>query len=238
MINTAKLREFVALERRSLTEIATASSIVAVVGATLYNLGFFAPIEWSLVSLLTVQDLLVGAAVALLPMLGAAWAALIGAKLILSAPRYKVRTLAIAVPLLALSSIGFQVFFVGPLQSTIAHLASGYLAIAALAGLVNLAFNSRHIATAWLGLSLLYIPFSLGVADSLASSSVNKGMSEIESDRGVLAGRVVRITSTYVLLATEGSIVTLPLSKVRGIKRVYVQSPEADFLKLAAPSVQ
>jgi hypothetical protein len=42
-------------------------SAVAVAGATLYNLGYFAPIEWSLISLLTVRDLLIGSAIGAIP---------------------------------------------------------------------------------------------------------------------------------------------------------------------------
>ena len=79
MIDRTMLKEHLALERRSITEIATGLSAAAVVGATLYNLGFFAPIEWSLISLLTVQDLLTGAVVALFPMSAAAWAAWLSA---------------------------------------------------------------------------------------------------------------------------------------------------------------
>lgn len=51
MIDRTMLKEHLALERRSITEIATGLSAVAVVGSTLYNFGFFAPIEWSLISL-------------------------------------------------------------------------------------------------------------------------------------------------------------------------------------------
>ena len=72
----SKLHGLLSFERRTLTEIATALSVVAIAGSTLYNLGFFAPIEWSLISLLTVQDLLVGAGVAAVPMAAAAWIAM------------------------------------------------------------------------------------------------------------------------------------------------------------------
>ena len=64
----SKLHGLLSFERRTLTEIATALSVVAVAGSTLYNLGFFAPIEWSFISVLSVQDLLIGASTALLPM--------------------------------------------------------------------------------------------------------------------------------------------------------------------------
>jgi hypothetical protein len=88
---------------------------------------------------------------------------------------------------------------------------------------------AKLLPIAWLVLSLLYIPFSVGVADSLASSGAGKGISEIETDRGVLSGRVVRVTSAYILLAREAAIITVPLSKVREVRRLYRTSPEADF---------
>jgi hypothetical protein len=68
------------------------------------------------------------------------------------------------------------------------------------------------------------------VADSLASSGGGKGTSEIETDRAVLSGRVVRVTSAYILLAGEAAIITVPLSKVKEVRRLYQTSPEADFL--------
>lgn len=230
MITRSVVKEHLALERRSVTEIATALTIVAVMGSTLYNFGFFAPIEWSLVSLLTVQDLLIGAAVAILPMLGAGWAAWWGARMIDSAPSHTARTIAVGLPLLVLSSIGFHIFFQQPTQSTVGHLACGYVGLGALSALANLVIKSRAIPTAWLLLSLLYIPFSVGVADSLASSGPAKAVSQIETDRGVLTGRVVRITSAYVLLAGDTSVTMLPLSKVKEVRRLYVTSPETDFL--------
>jgi hypothetical protein len=51
MIDRTVLKEHLAIERRPITEIATGLSAAAVAGATLYNFGFFAPIEWSLISL-------------------------------------------------------------------------------------------------------------------------------------------------------------------------------------------
>ena len=55
-------------------------------------------------------------------------------------------------------------------------------------------------------------------------------MSEIETDRGVIQGRIVRITSAYVLISKDNAIVTMPMSKVREIRWFFVESPAADFL--------
>jgi hypothetical protein len=46
----------------------------------------------------------------------------------------------------------------------------------------------------------------------------------------VLRGSVVRITSAYLLFAQDNTIVTIPMSKLREVRRLYVRSPEADFL--------
>lgn len=82
----------------------------------------------------------------------------------------------------------------------------------------------------WLAFSLLYIPTAVGVSDSAVASGPNRAVSEIETDRGVVRGRVVRVTSAYPLIARENAIVTMPMSKVREVRRLYVKSPEADFL--------
>ena len=230
MIDRTILKEHLALERRSITEIATGLSAVAVMGATLYNLGFFAPIEWSLISLLTVQDLLVGAGVAAVPMAAAAWIAMLMGRLIRSAPDRKVRALLIGVPVLVISGVGFQTFLSGPLQWTLGHLTCGYLVLGVLAAGANLLIRSRHLPLAWLIFSLIYIPTVVGMSDSLAASGPARPVSEIETDKGVVRGSVVRVTSAWLLIAQDNAIVTMPMNKVREVRRLYVQSPEADFL--------
>jgi hypothetical protein len=177
------LKEHLALERRSFTEIATGLSAIAVIGATLYNLGFFAPIEWSLISLLTVQDLLIGAGVAAIPMAAAAWAALLVGRLIRIAPSRKIPTMLIGVPVLVVASVGFQYFFEGPSQWTIGHLACGYLMLGVIAAGANVLIKSRRIPVLWLAFSLLYIPTAVGVSDSAVASGPNRAVSEIETDR-------------------------------------------------------
>jgi hypothetical protein len=223
MIDRTMLKEHLALERRSITEIATGLSAAAVVGATLYNFGFFAPIEWSLISLLTVQDLLVGAGVAAVPMAGAAWIAMLIGRLIRSAPQRKVVALAIGLPILLLGGVGFYTFLSGPLQWTLGHLACGYLMLGVL-------MKSRHMPLAWLVFSLIYIPTAVGMSDSIAASAPGRPISQIETDKGVLRGSVVRVTSAYLLIAQDNTIITMPMNKVREVRRLYVQSPEADFL--------
>lgn len=230
MIDSTMLREHLALERRSITEIATALSAAAVVGATLYNLGFFAPIEWSLISLLTVQDLLIGAGVAAVPMAAAAWIAMIIGRLIRSAPQSKVVAIAVGLPLLLVGVVGFYAFLSGPLQWTLGHLACGYLILGVLATGANMLMKSRHMPLAWLVFSLIYIPTAVGMADSIAASAPGRPVSQIETDRGAVRGSVVRVTSAYLLIAQDNTIITMPMNKVREVRRLYVQSPEADFL--------
>lgn len=230
MIDRELIKDHLALDRRSITELATGLSAIAIVGATLYNLGFFAPIEWSLISLLTVQDLLIGAVVAAVPMSLAAWAALWIGKFIKSAPSHKSLALLIGTPILAGSALGFCYFFSGPGQWTLGHLASGYFGLGVMSVIANTFLNSKLMPTLWLVFSLLYIPTVLGISDSAAASAVGRAASEIETDRGVIVGRVMRITSAYLLIARGNAIVAMPMSKVREVRRLYVQSPEADFL--------
>lgn len=230
MIDRIMLKEHLALERRSMTEIATGLSAAAVVGATLYNFGFFAPIEWSLISLLTVQDLLVGAGVAAMPMAAATWIALLIGRLIRSAPQRKLVALAIGLPVLLLGGIGFYTFLNGPLQWTLGHLACGYLILGVIATGTNVLMKSRHMPLAWLVFSLIYIPTAVGMSDSVAASAPGRPISQIETDRGVLRGSVIRVTSAYLLIAQDNTIITMPMNKVREVRRLYVQSPEADFL--------
>lgn len=230
MINRTVIKEHLALERRTITEIATGLSAAAVIGATLYNFGFFAPIEWSLISLLTVQDLLVGAGVAAVPMAAAAWIAMMIGRLIRSAPERKLFALAIGLPVLVLGSVGFWSFLSGPLQWTLGHLACGYLILGVLAAGANMLVKWRHMPFAWLVFSLIYIPTSAGISDSIAASAPGRPISQIETDRTMLSGSVVRVTSAYLLIAQDNTIITMPMSKVREVRRLYVQSPEADFL--------
>lgn len=237
MIDRTVLKEHLALERRSITEIATGLSAAAVVGATLYNFGFFAPIEWSLISLLTVQDLLVGAGVAAVPMAGAAWIAMMIGRLIRSAPQRKTIALAIGLPGLLLGTFGFYTFLSGPLQWTLGHLACGYLILGIIAVGANVLMKSRHMPLAWLVFSLIYIPTAVGMSDSIAASGPGRPISQIETDKGVLRGSVVRVTSAYLLIAQDNTIITMPMNKVREVRRLYVRSPEADFLTGVDPEL-
>ncbi len=234
MINHAILKDRLALQQRSFTELATGMSVIAVAGATLYNLGFFAPIEWSLISLLTIQDLLVGAAVAALPMAAAAWGALLLGKLIQLAP-LRIRSAAlIGAPTFMAACFGFFYFYAGPGQSTLGHLACGYLILWVFAATANMFLKSKTLPIVWLVFSLFYIPTVSGMSESALASGTARPISEIETDRGVVRGRVVRVTSAYLLLAQGNTIITMPMNKVREVRRFYITSPEADFLNEAA----
>lgn len=234
MINHAVFKDRLDLDRRSFTELATGLSAIAVAGATLYNLGFFAPIEWSLISLLTVQDLLIGTAVAAAPMAVAACVALLVGKLIRLTPSHKGPAMLAGLPTLVVSGFGFVYFFSGPGQSTFGHLACGYLTLGVVAAGANIVFKAQRMQVIWLAFSLLYIPTVLGMSDSAAASKSSRPISEIETDSGVVHGRVVRVTSAYLLIARDNAIITMPMSRVREVRRLYVRSPEADFLNEAA----
>lgn len=230
MIDHAAVRNHLALERRSMTEIATGLTICAVTGATLYNVGFFAPIEWSLISLLSVQDLLVGVVVAAVPMAMAAWIAFIMGKIVAATPKRKRLSLLLGTPALFASITGFFYFYAGPGQWTLGHLASGYLLIGIAAGGLNMVVKWRHMSLLWLLFSLIYIPTALGMADSATAAGSTRAISEVETDRGVIVGRVMRVTSSYILIAKDNAIITLSMNKVREIRRRYAHSLEADFL--------
>ncbi|WP_146770389.1 hypothetical protein [Mesorhizobium hawassense] len=232
MIQIAVLRDQLSLDRRSLTEIATALSVTAMAGATLYNLGFFAPVEWSLISVLTVQDLLIGASIALLPMSIGAWLALLIARFIANGPERQIRTIGISIALVGFGLAGSWYFYVGPHQSTGGHLALAYLALAGLAAIANLVLRSRIVGLAWLAFSLIYVPFSFGAADSLRTISNGAApTTEIETDRGVVSGRVLRMTSAFAILFDGKAVEVLPLNKVRSMRRLYSAAPESEYLK-------
>jgi hypothetical protein len=230
MISHAVIRDRLALDRRSFTELATGFSAITVAGATLYNLGFFAPIEWSLISLLTVRDLLIGSAIGAVPMAVSAWLAVVIGRLIKRAPSRIAASLIMGIPALVVIGFGFFYFYSGPGQSTLGHLACGYLALGVIAATINIMFDSRHTSNIWLLFSLLYIPTVLGMTDSAAATATTRAMSQIETDRGMLQGRVVRVTSADLLLAKDNEIITMPMSKVREIRWFFVNSPAADFL--------
>ncbi len=99
------------------------------------------------------------------------------------------------------TAFGFFHFYSGPAQSTLGHMACGYLTIGVISAAANAAVNWRHSANLWLLFSLLYIPTVLGLADSATATDPARALSEIETDRGVVVGRIVRVTSAYVLIA-------------------------------------
>lgn len=230
MINPAVLKTHLALDRRSFTELATGFTAIAVAGATLYNLGYFAPIEWSLISLLTVQDLLIGSAIGAIPMAISAAFALAFGRLISIAPLHRATAIGAGFPALAVTGFGFFHFYSGPGQSTLGHMACGYLMLGVLAAAVNATINWRHTASLWLVFSLLYIPTVLGMTDSAAATDPARALSEIETDRGVIQGRIVRVTSAYVLMAKDNAVITMPMNKVREIRWFFIDSPADDFL--------
>jgi len=237
MIEIAALRQHLSLEQRSLTEIATGLSVTAMVGATLYNLGFFAPVEWSLISVLTVQDLLIGASIALLPMSVAAWLALLIARFIADAPKRQMRTIVTSIGLIAIGLAGSWYFYEGPHQSTGGHLAFAYLPLAGLAAIANLIFRTRTVGLVWLAFSLIYVPFSCGAADSLRTiSNMSAATTEVETDKGVISGRILRMTSGFAIIFDGQAIVVLPLNKVRNMRRLYTATPEIDYLKGGTPN--
>ena len=180
--------------------------------------------------MLTVQDLLVGAGVAAVPMALATWMAMMIGRLIQSAPQRKAFAIGIGLPILLLGGVGFYTFLSGPLQWTPGHLACGYLILGVIAAGANMLMKSRHMPLAWLVFSLIYIPTAVGMSDSIAASTPGRPISQVETDRGVLRGSVVRVTSAYLLIAQDNTIITMPMNKVREVRRLYVQSPEADFL--------
>ena len=129
-----------------------------------------------------------------------------------------------------LGGIGFYTFLSGPWQWTLGHLACGYLILGVLGAGANLLMKCRHMPLAWLVFSLIYIPTAVGMSDSIAAATPGRPVSQIETDREVLQGSVVRVTSAYLLIAQDNAIITMPMNKVREVRRLYVQSPEADFL--------
>jgi hypothetical protein len=230
ILSVSSLRHILSFERRTLTEIATGLSIVAIAGSTLYNLGFFAPIEWSLISVLSVQDLLVGASMAVLPMSVAMWLAGLGARHIAGSQRRPRQTLMVGVPLLLSGTAAALYFMYGPQPSTIAHLGFAYVATGAAAAIVNIRIGARLAGEAWLVFSLLYIPFSVGVGDSLGAMSTPLPESEIVSGGTTVTGRILRLTSGYAMMFEGPSVVVMPLTRVERMRRLFDASPERDYL--------
>jgi hypothetical protein len=105
-----------------------------------------------------------------------------------------------------------------------------HLILGVIAAGANVLMKWQHMPIVWLVFSLIYIPTVVGMSDSIAASAPGRPVSEIETDRGVLRGSVVRVTSAYLVIAQDNTIITMPMSKVREVRRLFVQSPEADFL--------
>ena len=220
MTNTLTWRDL-ALEKRSVTEIVTGLSIVAVLGSTLYNLGFFTPIEWSLISLLSVQDMLIGASVAIVPMSLAAYQAWWIARLIGWAPKHRTLACLISIPALVVFGTGAVYFFAGPSPSVTGHLACSYYFLAAVAVALSAAVQLRLLPLAWLTFSLISIPYSVGMASSLMELHGAGQLSEIVSDQEPVRGKVLRMTSGYLLVFDGDAAVTFPMSKIKSVRRLF-----------------
>jgi xanthine/uracil/vitamin C permease (AzgA family) len=118
----------------------------------------------------------------------------------------------------------------GPRPWTTGHLASAYLALGALAAIFNMRIKARFAAEAWLAFSLFYIPFCVGVGDSLGTMNGSATTATIVTDRANIPGRILRVTSAYIMVFNGKSISVLPLSKVLRIDRLFDASPERDYL--------
>ncbi|MER9643239.1 hypothetical protein [Mesorhizobium sp. M0239] len=117
------------------------------------------------------------------------------------------------------------------------HLAFAYLPLAGLAAIANLIFRMRTVGLVWLAFSLIYVPFSCGAADSLRTiSNMSAATTEVETDKGVISGRILRMTSGFAIIFDGKAIVVLPLNKVRNMRRLYTATPEIDYLEGGTPN--
>ena len=85
----------------------------------------------------------------------------------------------VALPASAVTGFGFFHFYSGPSQSTLGHMACGYLVLGLIAAGANAWINWRHTSNVWLVLSLLYIPAVLGMTDSATATDPSRAMSEM-----------------------------------------------------------
>jgi hypothetical protein len=58
---------------------------------------------------------------------------------------------------------------------------------------------------------------------------------EVETDKGVISGRILRMTSGFAIIFDGKAIVVLPLTKIRSMRRLYTDTPEIDYLKGGTP---
>jgi hypothetical protein len=139
--------------------------------------------------------------------------------------------------MIVIGTLGAWCCLAGPYHSTIGHLGFSYLLVAGLAAAANLLVQSRKVAVAWLGFSLVYVPFSVGACDSLgtiANSAIET--TEVKTESEVIAGRILRMTSGYAILFDGKAMNVIPLNKIRAMRRVYAKSPELDYLGNMMPS--
>ena len=113
-------------------------------------------------------------------------------RLITLAPSHMTIAFLTGIPARVIIGFGFLYFLSVPGQSTVRHLACGYLTFGLIAAGVNILFNARHMANIWLFFSLFYVLTVLGMSDSATATAAGRPMSDIETDRAVIQGSVVR----------------------------------------------
>ena len=59
-----------------------------------------------------------------------------------------------------------------------------------------------------------------------------------QTDKGVISGRILRMTTGFAIIFDGKAIVVLPLNKVRNMRRLYTAMPEIDYLKGGKPELK
>ena len=217
-------------------EITAATTLASVAMSALYNFGFFFPIEWSLVSLLSIQDLVLGTLYALFPAalsvvatLGVLSArksaqrgeteALTGTKKNIHIPWREINTFGPFA--LSLSVAAYAYLFQRPLFVYCLVM----LGLMLITSVMRFVLRHKERIVFWeflIAFSFLYLPVGLGIANVYAlTDQSRRAITEITmQDKTVHRGVLFRTTSDYMFLRTAGAVRIVPMNQVSNVLRL------------------
>ena len=207
------------LSKPSWAELIAGVTLVSTSAAAVFNFGFFVPIQWSLISLLTVQDLITGASIAV-PALMTAVALLMTTFYLLSLTHGRWRSAAVVIIsllIIALTVIAFLQDHHGKEQYI---LVAAFWAAITFTKLSQNEFSYKYSAPWFYSASVFLFFGFLGYIEgqkSITSEFSPDVVIKIEGNENPIAARLIRSSSAYLIIDEGHGIEVLPIDSISSI---------------------
>ena len=201
------------------TEAVAAATAISTVGAMLFQIGLIGPTGASTLSILTLQDILLGAAVCLpLIFLGAAMSVLI----YVMASRHPVRRGIFLVSIAAICGVATTVLIEVISKDTGPSVGVALLVFFAMSvGVIANMNIEKTVKVATILVISLCLPFGLGNYYSwIARDESRPNNAVVKTKEKEIAGRMLANTTNYILLITDGELVVTPVKDVVEFRRI------------------